>query len=180
MMDFAACGEVVSRSRGYSPGRFVVALERSIALAADEVVHAESVALAVRNLALEEEWHDTTARLFHRLPRHAEPHDRRDWPSSEDALGKRLRVVAPALARIGVEMRFDKGLPPKRERLVHIRWTGTATAGSRRPCVQRVPCVHEPESADDRAGREAQIAPAAAWMDGRPLLLPPRTASGEK
>jgi hypothetical protein len=168
LVDFARHGEAVSRALGYRPGRFLDALDANINDVTDDVLRTDPVAMAIRNLAHASAWEGTSLELLQELPRYAEPHDHRDWPRSEDALGMRLSVVRPVLARVGVQIDRRRGLPPRRDRLVRI-WLAAAD-GQR----ARGQGVHGVQGVQRRGnggnGKQPGVGRDAAGVRG---LLPP-------
>lgn len=46
--------------------------------------------------------------------------NRRDWPKSPQAVGKRIRRIAPNLRRAGIEVNFEKGSGKMRKRIIRL------------------------------------------------------------
>jgi hypothetical protein len=174
LVDFARHGEAVSRVLGYHPGRFLDVLDANINDVTDDAMRADPVAMAIRNMAHATEWEGTSLELLQELPRYAEPHDRREWPRSEDALGMRLSVVRPVLARVGVEIDRRRGPPPRRDRLVRLWLAGTAGSSAHEEGVQGVQGVQ----GGGNGGNGKRPGVVAGGGEIR-RLLPPHGQQGE-
>jgi hypothetical protein len=168
LVDFARHGEAVSRALGFHPGRFLDALDTNVNDVTDDILRADPVAVAIRNLAHAAEWEGTSLDLLQELPRYAEPHDRREWPRSEDALGMRLSVARPVLARVGVEIERRRGLPPWRDRLVRIWLAAADGQRARGQGVQGVQGVQHRGNGGSRTHQGVVVGAA-----GTRRLLPP-------
>ncbi len=168
LVDFAQWGEAVAIALGHAPGRFVEAYRRNMASVADDAVLADPVANAIRKLAAAGDWAGTCLQLLGVLAAHADPHDRRDWPLSEDALGMRLSILGPVLARVGIRVDRFRGAHPRHERLVSIRAFLADTHNTDEQGVPGVPGV--PRRGSGGNGRRPGFGGDGAVVRG---LLPP-------
>jgi putative DNA primase/helicase len=168
LVDFAQWGEAVAITLGHAPGRFVEAYRRNMASVADDAVLADPVTNAIRKLVSRDDWTGTCLQLLGVLAVHADPHDRRDWPSSEVALGMRVSTMGPALARIGIEVRRDRGRWPMRERMVSIRRISPDHRDACEEAVQGVQGVQRRGNGGN--GKQPGVGRDAAGVRG---LLPP-------
>ena len=111
MADFALWAEVCTRA--YWPaGTFLRAYRENIAGAVELVLETNAVGDAVRHfMATQSSWQGTASELLPLLtaliPESASRE--REWPKRADALGGKLRRVAPALRRTGIHIAFDRG-----------------------------------------------------------------------
>ncbi|MBI5486506.1 MAG: hypothetical protein HY905_04160 [Deltaproteobacteria bacterium] len=169
LVDFAQWGEAVAIAMGHEPGRFVDAYRRNMAAVADEAVLADPVANAIRKLADRGDWHGTCLQLLGVLAVHADPHDRREWPPSETALGMRLSVLGPALARSGIEVHRFRGPPPLRPRIVRIRRIPAGARNTDEAGVQGVQGVHRRGNGGNGGGGTG----GRKGLVSEPRLLPP-------
>jgi hypothetical protein len=106
MADFARWGVATERALGWPKDSFLVAYEQNRLAGARTVVEADTVALAVRELMKGDADFDGSAtRLLERL-RSVASLDNQDryWPKTPNALGVRLRRLAPALLAFGIRV----------------------------------------------------------------------------
>lgn len=100
-------------------GTFGAAYDANCHKAIQEIVDADPVAAAVNvMLTSKQEWRGTATALLAVLSSAAGAtvSRSRDWPSSAKLLSGRLRRVAPALRKVGIEIKFG------RESKARIRW----------------------------------------------------------
>ena len=176
MSGYARRGEALSRVLGNPPGRFIEALNRNLARVADDVVFADPVAAAVHDLALAESfWEGTALQLLNDLQRYWRPHDARERPRSEDALGKRLVIAEPVLARIGVEVAWGRRGDRANARLIRIRLIDQERTSSPQPSVRSARSVRPPGNGGNDGGGQG----GRKGLVSEPRLLPPHGPQGE-
>ena len=104
------------------------------ASAVELAVENDPVATAARVLPEEDDWERSTGELLPELEGLVSKKigESRTWPRVPNALGTRLRRVAPALCQVGVEVELGGGATTKdRKRLVVIRRRGQADCPGR-------------------------------------------------
>jgi hypothetical protein len=132
MADFARWGEAVGRALGREHGHFLKVYAENAADATDKGLDASIVAVGIRRLhALTNSWEGTAMELLDQLTAMASDVTRRqkDWPTKPNALSGKLKRVAPALRKVGIEIVFH----PRNHnrRLITIRGaTPTAQPGA--------------------------------------------------
>ncbi len=148
MADFAQWGEAVARSLGHPPGHFVDILFRLRAVQDQAALEESPVAVAVTRFARDRrEWCGTATNLMEALCPYVSEHDRRErrWPKSPNALSSRLREIAPALRRVGVEIAKGEDTRTKSHRVIRITY---------RPESSRKPS--SPSSPNDATANESK------------------------
>jgi hypothetical protein len=168
LVDFARWGGAVTIALGHEPERFVEAYRRNMASVADDAVLSDPIANAIQKLARRGDWEGTCLQLLGVLTVHADPHERREWPVSEDALGMRLSMLGPVLARVGINMSRFRGPHPKRERMVSVRSISADEHSTDEQGVPSVPGV--PRRGSGGNGKKPGVGRDAA---GVRRLLPP-------
>ena len=126
MADFARVACAAAPTFGWTAERVIRALEDNRAGAVAGVIEADGIASAVQAIAGKQQvWTGTATGLLEEINRQT-PLDRqreRDWPKDPTRLSGRLRRVAPALRRAGVEVTLpDAG--GRAGRLVMIQQKG--------------------------------------------------------
>lgn len=112
MADFARLACAAAPAFGWTPDAMLDALEGNRADAVEAVIEADPVAVAVRSIAAERErsglsaWQGTASELLPLVNERASLEHQREraWPKDAARLSARLRRVAPALRRVGVEI----------------------------------------------------------------------------
>ena len=110
MADFARVACAAAPAFGWTDEAVIGAMEENRAGAVEGVIEADAIASAVRAIAgAQQVWTGSATELLKKInedPQNA-PLDRqreRDWPKDATRLSSRLRRVAPALRRAGVEV----------------------------------------------------------------------------
>lgn len=111
MADFARLACAAAPAFGWTAGQMLAAMEENRATAVAGVIEADPVAVAVQAIAEERgRWTGTASELLaminDRTP--VERQRERDWPKDATRLSGRLRRVAPALRRAGMEVSQDR------------------------------------------------------------------------
>jgi Mg-chelatase subunit ChlI len=123
MADFAKLACAATPAFGWTAADMLAALEENRANAVALVIEADPVAAAVQALAAERRrWEGTATELLEEVNRRtpAERQRERDWPRDATRFSTRLRRVAPALRRAGVEV--------AQSRTDAARWVSVAAA----------------------------------------------------
>lgn len=110
----------------WSVGTFASAYESNRASVVDEMIDADPIALALRDLvATENEWIGTATALLDALARKAGARaaKSRTWPTSATALGGWLRRSTTFLRKLGIDVAFSRD-GKSRTRNISIRSTG--------------------------------------------------------
>ncbi len=128
MADFARVACAAAPAFGWTAEGVIGTMEENRAGAVAGVIEADAIASAVQAMAEKQQvWTGTATDLLDEINRHA-PLDRqreRDWPKDATRLSGRLRRVAPALRRAGVELALpDAG--GRAGRLITIQQKGGA------------------------------------------------------
>ena len=111
MADFAKVACAAAPAFGWAAEDMLAALEENRAGAVAGVIEADAVAMAVQAVAEERaRWMGTASELLAEvnLRTPAERQRERDWPKDATRLSVRLRRVAPALRRAGVEVALNR------------------------------------------------------------------------
>ena len=118
MIDFCQWLAAMEMVDGAPPGAYQELYSETLKEAQLNTLLENELAAAVYRMAdkLESDWNGTPANLLHELNDTASFQAMRspDWPKSPESLGKRLRILKPALASQGVYLRFshsgDRGI----------------------------------------------------------------------
>ncbi|MGY4802856.1 hypothetical protein [Teichococcus aerofrigidensis] len=112
MADFARLCAAMAPAFGWTEADMLEALEENRAAAVAGVIEADSLAIAVRGIAVQHgRWEGLSSELLAAINLDV-PLDRqrqRDWPKDSTRLSARLRRIAPALRRGGVEVVLPSG-----------------------------------------------------------------------
>jgi hypothetical protein len=121
MADATRWGAAASEALGYGASAFVDAVNRNAARQVQQVVEDDPIASALRDFAsAHRTWTGSASELWKQLSEeHEEKAAERRWPKAPSTLGKRLVVLTPTLAALGVELTFERG----DDRVWSIRWT---------------------------------------------------------
>jgi hypothetical protein len=149
MADFHRWGVAVERVLGWPAGSFTAAYEANRATAVTLSLEASLVGQVLREwLDIEEKawWEGTATELFGKLETQAgDRAKKRAWPTDAAWFSGRLRRIAPALRRVGIDVAFEReGRVGKR--LIHSPGTREAllmrSSDVWRPCRRRCrrPC----------------------------------------
>jgi hypothetical protein len=110
MADFAVFGEAVARALGEEPGRFLDVLLATRSGADQDALQGSAVARTFYEwVQTHRTFTGTSTTLLGELNAAADAEDRKqkNWPKNAQALGGQLRKIAPALRRLGVDIRHD-------------------------------------------------------------------------
>ncbi len=155
MADFAKVACAAAPAFGWTAEDMLAALEENRAGAVAGVIEADAVAMAVQAVAEERtRWAGTASDLLAEvnLRTPVERQRERDWPKDATRLSVRLRRVAPALRRAGVEVAQDRtgACRSISIALVSGRSASPASPASRPVAGRRGPVTLD--DADDAAG----------------------------
>jgi hypothetical protein len=107
MADFARLATAMAPAFGWTEAEMLAALEENRAAAVAGVIESDGIAVAVQALIEEKgRWEGTASELLGMINDRT-PTDRqrqRDWPKDATRLSQKLRRVAPALRRVGIEV----------------------------------------------------------------------------
>ncbi|RKK05296.1 hypothetical protein EBE87_06860 [Pseudoroseomonas wenyumeiae] len=107
MADFARLAVAMAPAFGWSEADMLGALEENRAAAVAGVIESDGIAVAVQAITEEKgRWSCTASELLGAINDRT-PTDRqrqRDWPKDATRLSQKLRRVAPALRRVGIEV----------------------------------------------------------------------------
>ena len=128
MADAAKWITAAESALGVPEGTFLAALDRAHAEASATVVGADPVAMAVARWAPAAPWRGSAGDLLSLLGAQGADNGRdRDWPKSAAAMASALRMLAPDLLAVGIEVIQDEKSDPKRRtRLWTIQRTTSA------------------------------------------------------
>jgi hypothetical protein len=155
MADFAKVACAAAPAFGWTAEDMLAALEENRAGAVAGVIEADAVAMAVQAVAEERtRWAGTASDLLAEvnLRTPVERQRERDWPKDATRLSVRLRRVAPALRRAGVEVAQDR---TGACRSISIALAGGRSASPASPASRPVVGRRGPvtlDDADDAAG----------------------------
>jgi len=113
MADFALWATAAEEALGWAPGSFLRAYTGNREEATETALDADPVGIAVRTfMEVRKEWSGTAGELWKALNELADDDIRhsRAWPGAPNALSGRLKRLAPALRRVGIEYE-DARLP---------------------------------------------------------------------
>jgi hypothetical protein len=129
---------------------------------AEDVVDGDMVASAVRRHVDAGPWTGTAADLLQRLSEALPNPDRPppDWPRTPRGLAGALRSSAPALRALAVQVEFDRGPAPRRERIIRLTQTRDTGEG---PSTPSTPSSEEPDM-DGMDGRDGPVPPSLACV----------------
>lgn len=123
MADFALWATAAGPYFVWSDGAFMAAYQRNACKGVQELVEADHVAVAVRSLMETEwTWQGTASALLSEINSRTSEDIQREkgWPKDAARLGNRLRRVAPALRRLGIEIDLDARVGKNRTRVIGI------------------------------------------------------------
>lgn len=146
MADFAMWATACGDGSLWPIGGFMQAHEANRAASVNDVIEADSIASAVKNLILEKSiWSGTASDLLIELAERAGHAAtlRKDWPGNARALGNKLRRSATALRTIGVNISFT-------------------TSGKHKMRMIQIEADAKPDLADAK-GSHDQFASAEKW-----------------
>lgn len=156
MADFARVACAAAPAFGWSADAMIAAMEENRAGAVAGVIEADAIASAVQAIAGEQQaWTGTSTDLLAKINEKTalDRQRERDWPKDATRLSARLRRVAPALRRAGVELTLpDAG--GRAGRLITVQQKG----GQRSERSERSEAAEtrEHEGVDGNAGQVAQ------------------------
>ncbi len=136
MADWCLWGLALAESIGTTPTQFKDAYQRNVDRQLEEVLEADPVARAVRELVQRERgFSDTASALFDKLKeKHGEEIKAKDsgWPKRSDGLSRRLRVLASSLSDAGISVRWTR-TGEKRDRIITLEAVGIPETASGAP-----------------------------------------------
>ncbi len=134
MADFGVWAVAGEQGLDLPPGAFLSAYQANRAdansLALEVCVLAPVIQEFVSGQGL---WEGTAQDLLDELDgmdRTEKFRSRRDWPKSAQAIGKRLRRIAPNLRRVGIDVDFDRGSGKERRRIIRLEQVATDLSDS--------------------------------------------------
>jgi len=109
MADFTRIGCAVAEALGHGAPAFLAAYERIAGRQTAEVLDSDPVAIALRDfMKMRTEWEGKTGELFKAL----RPEERNgEFPKTAAWLGRRLNVLRPSLAEVGLAVEPVDDLP---------------------------------------------------------------------
>lgn len=116
LADFAEIGEIISRSMGYKPGRFIDAYFRNIDLQTRDVVENDVVGKAIEifiDSRVPPLWSGTITELLDLLTKIAQDNlkiktsNGKLWPQAPNSLSRRINLVKGDLRNIGILVEKD-------------------------------------------------------------------------
>ena len=126
MADFARWGAAAAEAVGYGAGSFLTAYRMNASGVTEEVLEADSIAIALRRFAeSRESWGPAAvSELLIALNEESTEAERqsRDWPKDATRLSKRLRILMTSLSEIGVYVTFQNKKTTEGYRAVGIRF----------------------------------------------------------
>jgi hypothetical protein len=123
MADFACWAGAAAPAFGWSCDDFLDAYDGNQATVNEKAMEADPVAVAVRDLALDErDWRGTVTGLLKILNKNVaeELQHHRAWPRAPNQLSNRLRRAAPGLRRLGIRIDLDARHPRTRVKEIYI------------------------------------------------------------
>ena len=144
MADFARVACAAAPAFGWTAEGMLAALEENRAEAVAAVIEADPIAVAVRAVAEERGgrsrsgWSGTASTLLAEINARTPPERQREreWPKDATRLSGRLRRIAPALRRAGVELTLPEA-GGRAGRIVGIRVARAPGSGPSGPGVRR-------------------------------------------
>jgi len=110
MADFCLWGAAVSEALGFGADSFFKAYTANVSAQTEEVLEADCVARAVRELVVKRGgWTGTASellKLFREL--HGDETKTDGWPKRADGLSRRVRVLEATLAEVGIAVRWSR------------------------------------------------------------------------
>jgi hypothetical protein len=143
MADFTLWGAAVAEGLGLGQDAFMRAYQRNVMTQTEEILEADPVARAIRDLlSAEHEWSGTASQLL------SVPRDRvgdieargETWPKRAEVLSRRLKTLHSTLAEIGIRIEYSR-VGHDRMRMITLREATTvqepqkASAASARPLL---------------------------------------------
>jgi hypothetical protein len=109
----------------FAPGAFVAAFERATLDAAEAVAEGDPVAIAIAAFMKDRDsWSGTAGSLLRVLSNddrsEAEPSAWKTWPREPSSFGKKLRLAAPVLRKIGIEVAIGRAPDHGRTRTITL------------------------------------------------------------
>lgn len=124
MADWTLWGLAVAEDLGATPDAFLAAYRKNVGRQTEEVLEADPVARAVRELAQRGGFSGTPTDLFKLLRDRAGDEAKTDaWPKRADGLGRRLNVLRSTLADVGVSVTTGRAATADRGRIVTVSLT---------------------------------------------------------
>lgn len=124
LADFTLWGASVAEALGFGRAAFLDAYSENVARQTDEVLEADPVARAVRDLvARRGAWSGTPSDLLSVFRAdHGEEMKAKDsgWPARAEGLGRRLRILHSTLADVGISVRWGRRAGRERVRTVTL------------------------------------------------------------
>ncbi|MBP7675991.1 MAG: hypothetical protein KBB14_06670 [Thermoanaerobaculia bacterium] len=131
MADWTLWGLAVAESLGATPDAFLAAYRRNVGRQTEEVLEADPIARAVRELAQRGGFSGTPSDLFKLLRDRAGDEAKTDgWPKRADGLSRRLNVLRSTLADAGVSVTTGRAPTVDRGRIVTISLTSPMYPGT--------------------------------------------------
>jgi hypothetical protein len=124
MADWTLWGLAVAEDLGATPDAFLAAYRKNVGRQTEEVLEADPVARAVRELAQRGGFSGTPSDLFKLLRDRAGDEAKTDgWPKRADVLSRRLNVLRSTLADAGVSVTTGRTQTADRARIVTVSLT---------------------------------------------------------
>ncbi|HMM36238.1 MAG TPA: hypothetical protein PKA62_16085, partial [Thermoanaerobaculia bacterium] len=131
MADWTLWGLAVAESLGATPDAFLAAYRKNVGRQTEEVLEADPIARAVRELAQGGGFSGTPSDLFKLLRDRAGDEAKTDgWPKRADGLSRRLNVLRSTLADAGVSVTTGRAPTVDRGRIVMISLTSPMYPGT--------------------------------------------------
>jgi hypothetical protein len=121
MADWTLWGLALAESIGSTPAAFLAAYQKNVGKQTEEVLEADPVARAVRDLASRGGFEGTPSDLLKLLRERAGDEAKTEgWPKRADNRSRRLNILRSSLADAGVSIRSGRGSTVDRVRTVTI------------------------------------------------------------
>ena len=109
MADFSKFSSAVERAMGWHEGTFMSAYNHNRMLSTEMSLESDPVAQAILSLE-KEKWRGTATELMDELELKVSETIKRStsWPKAASWLSNRIKRLAPALRKVGIEVEFDR------------------------------------------------------------------------